>query len=73
MKTTKAFRAVTIVDTAYCPYCEAENDNIVNVTKSKGCTQIKSSTEFENTENIVFECECWECKNTFKVDYFKEV
>ena len=73
METTKAFRcdgAEGYVDTAWCPYCKAENTNELIL----GGTD-KQSTEFDTLEANakMFECNCFNCGQVFRVDYFKEV
>lgn len=81
MKTTKAFRSdgnvrdFRFTDTAYCPYCEAENDNLFIVKKEGNCTIVKNSCQYDTDEAnaMMFECKCWSCGDTFRVDYFKEV
>jgi len=81
MKTTKAFRSdgnvrdFRFTDTAYCPYCEAENDNLIIVRKEGDCTIVKNSCQYDTDEAnaMMFECKCWSCGDTFRVDYFKEV
>lgn len=73
IETTKAFRsdaAGVYVDSAWCPYCNAENSEDIKL----GGTD-KFSREFDTDEANakIFECVCFHCGQMFRVDYFKEV
>jgi hypothetical protein len=73
LETTKAFRTDSVEgyqDTAFCPYCEAENsDNLI-----LGGTDKKSSDFDTDEANAkMFHCSCISCGGLFRVDYFKGV
>jgi len=70
MQTVKAFRSSDYVDSAWCPYCQAENSEDI---KLGGTDKFSRDFDTDEANAKIFECKCFHCGQMFRVDYFKEV